>query len=328
MTQLLFGILLSIQPVHAAGMTCDEVMSMVDSGFDASIIGEAIRTSGEAPTASMVECLTNRDAPAAVVAVVAELAGQELPASDSGGDVPDQGQRAAVNRQDIKAAPQPSPAPEPAPSTPLPPQARLPALSVGVETSGSDFVKGPSARVTYRMPFGGKLALSTRASYTPDRGEAGLKDLTHTLVGIAHEGNSEVQFQQPVTVPLWYAAAMLDIGFDHHVGGLSLTPRARVGVGLLAIKEYYATYDERREGQAEFPTALGDPTNMTRNTVLAEIANEFWFPRGVGVAMTLGTVAYYDKKPQYDPEKPVDEAMLYASLRGGIDLLFAFGGPR
>jgi outer membrane beta-barrel protein len=161
-------------------------------------------------------------------------------------------------------------------------------------------------------------------------GEGDLKDLTHTLVGIAHEGNSEVQFQQPVdkmVMGATFAARWAPVYGKINILGervINFDTYLTAGAGLLTIKEYYATYDEALEGQAEFPTALGDAINKSRVPINLGIGMDFFVSSSIALKIDARNYMYFDKKPQYDPEEPVEESRLYNNFiaSAGVGIYF------
>ena len=118
----LVGLLVTTLPASAAGMGCDEIMSMVDSGFDASVVGEAIRTSGEAPSPGTIACLEERGAPTPIITLARELAGQTAsPPRASEREQPEEGISASVPTTPVDLATARPPPPPPVSRAPLSP---------------------------------------------------------------------------------------------------------------------------------------------------------------------------------------------------------------
>ena len=98
--------------------------------------------------------------------------------------------------------------------------------------------------------FSETLAAEGAFLYSPDLGVNDLKDLTHTLVGIAREGSGDVEFQQPVDKMLLgatVAARWAPVYGKINLLGervLNFDLYGTAGLGLLTVNKYYAVYDD------------------------------------------------------------------------------------
>jgi outer membrane beta-barrel protein len=207
---------------------------------------------------------------------------------------------------------------------------RFEVAPVGGYVPNNPFAKRYVAGLLTAYHFSETFAAEAAFLYSPDLGEGDLKDLTHTLVGIAHEGNSEVQFQQPVdkmVMGATFAARWAPVYGKINILGervINFDTYLTAGAGLLTIKEYYATYDEALEGQAEHPTALGDAVNKSRVPVNLGVGMDFFISSSIAFKIDARSYMYFDKKPQYDPNKPVDESRLYNNFiaSAGVGIFF------
>jgi outer membrane beta-barrel protein len=201
---------------------------------------------------------------------------------------------------------------------------RFEVAPVGGYVPNNPFAKRYVAGLLTAYHFSETFAAEAAFLYSPDLGEADLKDLTHTLVGIAHEGNADVQFQQPVdkmVMGATFAARWAPVYGKINILGervINFDTYLTAGAGLLSIKEYYATYDEAKEGVAEHATSLGTAINKSRVPVNLGLGMDFFVSSSIALKIDARNYLYFDKKPQYDPEVPVEESRLYNNFVASV----------
>ena len=164
--------------------------------------------------------------------------------------------------------------------------------------------------------------------YSPDRQGADLKDLTNTLVQIAEQGSGEVNFQQPLekmTLGATFAAKWAPVyGKINLIGErvVNFDFYGIAGLGMLSITEYYATYDGSVESGP--PTRLDKVQAKVKVPVNLGVGLDFFLTSSVALKIDARSYLYADKKPQYDPDKPVDESRLYNNFvaTAGVSVFF------
>ena len=322
---------LAATPSVARAMSCADILAMLDDGYSAGVVAGTLRDAGESVGTSTVSCLVEKDAPSEVIEEARRLAGVGgTPTGAPSSGEQDDGWLQEVEDTEAPAPRAPTPEPEvpaPAPPPPEPP----PSIgeigwfaAIGASGDGSPYTDGWRFRAAGQIPLSDRLGVEGRLSYQPDRGLAGISDLTATLVGIAHEGSGSVDFQQPVDVETLRVSALLDIGPGRPTGGVTTVPRLRVGLGLATVSAYYAAYDD---GSSDGPpVALAAVGNVVRIPATLEVAQEIWTGGMLGARIVLGADATMQEKPQYSPDTPVTERQLATRLHLGLDLLASPGG--
>lgn len=213
---------------------------------------------------------------------------------------------------------------------------RFEVAPVGGYVPNNPFARRYVAGLLTAYHFSENFAAEAAFLYSPDLGSNDLKDLTHTLVGIAHEGSPDVAFQQPVdkmVMGATFAARWAPVYGKINILGervLNFDTYFTAGAGLLSIKEYYATFDESLEGQTEQPTALSAPVNKARVPVNLGIGMDFFLSGSVALKIDARNYLYFDSQPQYDPDNPVDESRLYNNFIAsvGVGIFFPRMKPR
>ena len=186
------------------------------------------------------------------------------------------------------------------------------------------FAKRYVAGLLTAYHFSETFAAEAAFLYSPDLGANDLKDLTTTLVGIAHEGNPDVQFQQPVdkmVMAATFAARWAPVYGKINILGervINFDAYLTAGAGLLSIREYYATYDESLADTAETPVTLGTPVNKSRVPVNLGLGMDFFVSSSIAIKIDARNYLYFDKKPQYDPNVEVDESRLYNNFIASV----------
>jgi outer membrane beta-barrel protein len=185
--------------------------------------------------------------------------------------------------------------------------------------------------------FSEKLAAEGAFLYSPDLGVNDLKDLTHTLVGIAQEGSGDVNFQQPVdkmVLGATIAARWAPVYGKINLLGervLNFDLYGTAGLGLLTINKYYAVYDnDAPEGVV--PTKLDVVEVKPVVPLNLGFGMDFFLSSTVALKIDARNYLYIDSKPDYDPDpgNQVTENRLYNNFVAsvGVSIFFPKMKPR
>jgi outer membrane beta-barrel protein len=144
--------------------------------------------------------------------------------------------------------------------------------------------------------------------YSPDLGQDDLKGLTSTLVQIAHQGDPDAGFQQPVdkmTLGATFALRWAPVYGKINLLGeqvLNFDFYGTVGLGLLSRAEYYATYNEGFLTDGSGSPVMLSPANNTY-TVPANIGVgfDFFLSQSVALKLDARSYLYVGDQPDYDP---------------------------
>jgi outer membrane beta-barrel protein len=175
--------------------------------------------------------------------------------------------------------------------------------------------------------FSENFAAEGALLYAPDLGSADLKDLTHTLVGIAHEGSGKVAFQQPVDKMILgatFAARWAPVyGKINLIGErvLNFDFYGTAGLGLLTINKYYAKYNESVGVPPTELVALGPKPRVPVNL---GVGFDFFLSSSLALKLDARNYLYVDNKPQYDPNVPVTESRLYNNFVASVGMSIFF----
>jgi outer membrane beta-barrel protein len=181
--------------------------------------------------------------------------------------------------------------------------------------------------------FSENFAAEGAFMYSPDLGANDLKDLTTTLVNIAHQG-AEVSFQQPVDkliLGATFAARWAPVYGKINLLGervLNFDFYGVAGLGMLSINEYYATCEEL-EGDI-CAAAISTPVKKVKVPVNLGVGMDFFLSGSVAVKIDARSYLYLDKEPQYDPNVPVEDSRLYNAFVAstGVSIFFPKMKPR
>ena len=145
--------------------------------------------------------------------------------------------------------------------------------------------------------------------YSPDLGQDDLKGLTKTLVQIAHQGDPDVNLQQPVDKMILGATFALRwapvYGKINLLGEqvLNFDFYGTAGLGLLSIAEYYAKYN------VGFATGTSDevvdlvPSQSTYTVPLnIGLGFDFFLSQSVALKLDARSYLYVGEQPDYDPD--------------------------
>jgi outer membrane beta-barrel protein len=175
--------------------------------------------------------------------------------------------------------------------------------------------------------FSENFAAEGALLYAPDLGSADLKDLTHTLVGIAHEGSGKVAFQQPGDKMIrgaTFAARWAPVyGKINLIGErvLNFDFYGTAGLGLLTINKYYAKYNESVGVPPTELVALGPKPRVPVNL---GVGFDFFLSSSLALKLDARNYLYVDNKPQYDPNVPVTESRLYNNFVASVGMSIFF----
>jgi outer membrane beta-barrel protein len=144
--------------------------------------------------------------------------------------------------------------------------------------------------------------------YSPDLGQDDLKGLTGTLVQIAHQGDPDAGFQQPVdkmTLGATFALRWAPVYGKINLLGeqvLNFDFYGTLGLGLLSIAEYYATYNEEWGVSSDSVVALSPATSKYTVPVNVGIGFDFFVSQSVALKLDARSYMYIGRQPDYDPE--------------------------
>jgi len=163
--------------------------------------------------------------------------------------------------------------------------------------------------------------------YSPDLGVNDLKGLTITLVDIAHSGDADGQFQQPLDkmvlgasfagrwAPVYGKINLLGeavANFDLYGVG---------GIGMLSMAKCYARYDNTNP---ELPVALEECAAVPVVTGNAGVGLNFFLNQSTALKLEGRSYLYVGTKPDYDPDdgQSPDESRLYNNFIASVGLSF------
>lgn len=176
--------------------------------------------------------------------------------------------------------------------------------------------------------FNEQFSAQGEISYSPDLGEADLKDLTTALVVIAHGGPGGADFQQPldkVTLAATFGGTWAPIyGKINLIGEtvLNFDFYGSAGLGIISKKNYFATY-----GDSQNPVVLEGGTNEVKLTPTVGFGADFFLSQTVALKLDARFAFYVDNQPQYCSGAecpPVTEQRLYNTFTIGSGLSFFF----
>lgn len=193
-------------------------------------------------------------------------------------------------------------------------------------------VKRYTGGVLLAYHFSETFAIGGQVIYSPDLGSADLKDLTNTLVQIAHNSSSEVEFQQPLDklrLGATFSANWIPVyGKINLVGEtvLNFDLYGSVGLGMLSIAKYYAVYSEEiaLQNPGAAPVALQKPENVVRVPLNLAIGGDFFLTQTLALKLEARSYIYVDGAPQYDPNAPTSDRQVYPVIitSAGLSMYF------
>jgi outer membrane beta-barrel protein len=145
--------------------------------------------------------------------------------------------------------------------------------------------------------------------YSPDLGQDDLKGLTSTLVQIAHQGDPDAGFQQPIdkmTLGATFAARWAPVYGKINLLGervLNFDFYGTLGLGLLTLAEYYATYDPGyNTGESSSPVQLTDAVSKYTVPINVGVGFDFFLNQTVALKLDARSYLYVGKEADYDPK--------------------------
>lgn len=210
---------------------------------------------------------------------------------------------------------------------------RFEVAPVGGVIPNNPMVRRYVGGVLLSYHFGESLSAGGQIFFSPDQGTADLKGLTNTLVQIAHNGDPNVDFQQPVdkmrlgaTFSLNWAPVYGKINlFGQTVVNFDLY--GSVGLGMLANEKYYAVYSD---ADPAYPVVLEDQGLKALVPVNLAIGTDFFITQTVALKLDARSYLYVDEVPQYNPDVPTDGNRLYNNFiaTAGVSMFFPKMQPR
>ena len=202
------------------------------------------------------------------------------------------------------------------------------AAGVGVAFSNGDaLTKGMGARGIVQIGSG-RTNIEAVASYAPDLGANNLTGLTHTLVAIPGAVAIDSEFQQPIDMQTWSVSGLFDWSIVepmHFSQTWVVSPHLLAGAGMAGVQGYYAVYDYDAASRGQpAPTTLVSVESKVLLVAKAGASLEIWAQSKWGIRFATIDQMHFAKKPQYDPNVPVNEGQIYHRVKTSIDFLVRF----
>lgn len=193
-------------------------------------------------------------------------------------------------------------------------------------------VKRYTGGVLLAYHFSETFAVGGQIIYSPDLGNSDLKDLTNTLVQIAHNGSSDIEFQQPldkVTLGATFSANWIPVyGKINLVGEtvLNFDLYGSAGLGMLSVAKYYAVYSEEiaLTDPTKPPVTLAGQENVVRVPLNLAVGADFFLTQTLALKIEARSFIYIDGAPQYDPDLPTNDKQVYPVIitSAGLSMYF------
>gem|GEM_PF-895241 len=169
------------------------------------------------------------------------------------------------------------------------------------------FVSIPLGGAYLAYHFSEGFAVEGTVIYAPNTGDAGVKNLTKTLVAIAYEGNSETNFQQPLD--RLQLGAVFDARWSPVYGKINLIGEGvlnfdvygTAGLGLLLItKDAAGVNPDYASGASDNPVLL-DPNAPTASNLAVNlgVGFDFFLSQTVALKLDARSLLYVAKEPDY-----------------------------
>ena len=160
------------------------------------------------------------------------------------------------------------------------------------------------------------FALEAAFMYSPDsQSGADLKGLTHTLVQIAHDGGSGVEFQQPIDklalVGAFSARWAPVYGKINLIGEsvLNFDFYGTAGLGVLSINQYRATYSQELVNQGQYPADQGEKTPHVEPALNVGVGADFFLTGSLALKIDARSLLYVDREADYTEGSQGDEEL-------------------
>ena len=169
------------------------------------------------------------------------------------------------------------------------------------------FVSEPLGGAFLAYHFREDIAVEGAILYAPNTGDAGVKNLTKTLVAIAYEGNSDTTFRQPLD--RLQLGAIFDARWTPVYGKINLIGEgvlnfdfyATGGLGLLLItKDYASVNPDYASGASDNPVLLeAQPQTASNVGVNLGIGFDFFLSQTIALKLDARSMLYAAKEPDY-----------------------------
>lgn len=187
--------------------------------------------------------------------------------------------------------------------------------------------------------FSENLSAGAQLMMSPDLGTADLKDLSITLVQIAHNGSNGLDFQQPLDKMLLGATFSANwapvYGKINLVGAtvLNFDIYGSAGVGMLVLQHYYARYSEDLADAGQTPVELSEPERVVQVPLNLGLGTNIFLTQSVALRLDARSYLYIADKPDYDPRPDFESdsgKRLYNNLiaSAGVSMYFPKMTPR
>lgn len=169
------------------------------------------------------------------------------------------------------------------------------------------FVSVPVGGAILAYHFREDLAVEGAVLYAPNTGDAGVKNLTKTLVAIAYEGNSETTFRQPLDrlqLGALFAARWSPVYGKINLigeGVLNFDFYGTAGLGLLLITKDYASINpEYASGASDNPVVLeAQPQTASNVAFNLGVGFDFFLTQTIALKLDARSTLYVAKEPDY-----------------------------
>lgn len=205
------------------------------------------------------------------------------------------------------------------------------APAIGYVPNNS-FVRRITAGAFFCYHFSEVFGAEGTLMYAPDLGTSDLKGLTYTLIDIAREGggSNTSSFRQPLdklSLGAIFSARWSPIyGKINLIGEkvLNFDLYGTLGLGMLSIRQYYATYNSDFDVDPTAPRVLlEDPTNKVAPGVNVGLGMNFFLSSALAVKLDARNFFYVGDAPKYTATAP-DKTRLYADFIASVSLAIFF----
>lgn len=196
------------------------------------------------------------------------------------------------------------------------------------------FVSRYTGTLTAAYHLSETFAVEAAFVYSPDS-KAGndLKGLTHTLVQIAEEGGSGVEFQQPIDKLA--LAGVFSARWSPVYGKINLIGESVLnfdfygtgGLGVLSINKYKAIYSDERVAQGLMPAEQGAATPDVAPALNVGIGANFFITSALALKLDARSLLYIDTEADYTATSEGDDQLkqrLYNDFVASVGLSVFF----
>ncbi|MBM4364879.1 MAG: outer membrane beta-barrel domain-containing protein [Deltaproteobacteria bacterium] len=184
----------------------------------------------------------------------------------------------------------------------------------------NSFVDNPVGGVHLAYHFSEQVAVEGAFLYAPFLGNAGVKNLTKTLLDIAYQGDPNTTFQQPLdslqggaAFSLRYAPVYGKINLIGE-GVINFDVYGTAGLGLLLIRKDVAVVSEDYKSGVEGadPVSLISADPAAAPALNLGVGLNFFLSQSISLKLDARTLAYIGKEADYgniDPQTGQPEAL-------------------